>query len=78
MAMAARAEAGWAVSRLPTGMTPEHAARLARLTDEQRDRVTERAAIIWESTGCSWADADERALAAEVGPVQRTLLGDGT
>ncbi len=61
--------------KLPAGQTREHAERLARLTDEQRDRVAERAAIIWESMGCDWAEADEAALAAEVGPVQRTLLG---
>jgi hypothetical protein len=58
-------------------MSPGHKARLARLTDHQRDLVVERAAIIQEATGCSWDEADERALAGEVGPVQQALAVDG-
>lgn len=60
-------------ARLPDGMTPEHWARLQKLTDEQRDRVLERATLIFcGNPGMSWKDADEAAL-LEVGPVQRTL-----
>lgn len=51
-----------------------HKARLARMTEDQRDRVTERAAIIWEGNpGMSWEEADERALAEEGIATQKTL-----
>ncbi len=54
-------------------MTQAHYQRLTRMTDDQRHRVLERAAIVQEATGCSWPDADERALVDEGIAVQRTL-----
>jgi hypothetical protein len=56
------------------GMTPEHGDRIARLTEDQRARVLERAAIIQEATGCTWPEADALALVAE-GITSPTLPG---
>lgn len=64
--------------RLPEGMTAAHAERLSRMPEDIRDRVRERAAIIWTSCpGISWEEADERALVAEGFVVQRSMLGGG-
>lgn len=60
----------------PEGMTPALWKELAKLTPDVRERVLERAAIIQESTGCSWEEADQRALTLEV-PGQRALPGVG-
>ena len=59
---------------LPEGMTAAHAARLARLSPEQRQTVNERAAFLWEATGCTWVEADRRAWDEEYGTAQRALF----
>ncbi len=40
-------------------MEPFHQARLIIADDDLRCRVLERAAIIQEATGCTWAMADK-------------------
>lgn len=71
---------GWAsqvvvVSRRPEAMTQAHYERLRAMTNEQRHRVMERAAIIRDGNpGMGWPEADERALASEGFPIQRRLV----
>jgi len=60
------------------GVTEGHAARLRRLPDDVRDRVVERAAIVAESTGCGWEEADAEALVLEGVDKQRSLFGGAT
>lgn len=61
----------------PQGMTLSHYARVLRLTAARRDLVEERAAIIHEATGCSWAEADRIAFESE-GSAQAVLPGTGS
>lgn len=50
--------------------------RIAKLPDEKRDRVLERAAIPIFDAGLSPAEADERALLEEAGlSTQRRMVG---
>lgn len=60
-------------ARPPEGMDRETYRRIDRLREPRRTLVLERAAIIHEACGCSWAEADRRALAEEAG--QRGLPG---
>jgi hypothetical protein len=57
----------------PEGMDVATYRRIDRLPAEQRYRVLERAAIIRDGTGCTWGEADRRALAEEID--QRRLPG---
>lgn len=61
---------------LPEGMTLAHHERLARLGDDARDRVGERAAILHYDAGLEWPEADERAWQQEAHK-QRGLPGVG-
>jgi hypothetical protein len=56
-------------------MLPEHAQKLARMPDDQRQRVLERAAIIFDIGGVTWSEADR--LALEIEATQRQLFGGG-
>jgi len=59
-------------------MTPEHTARLRKLTPDQRDLVVERAAIVHEACpGTIWAQADAQALAEVADRGQQSLAGVG-
>lgn len=55
-------------------MTVEMSRALARLTQDKRDRVLERAAILHAEGGLTWPEADERALILE-GVVEPKLPG---
>jgi hypothetical protein len=55
------------------GMTEAHRNRYVRLTQAQRDEALERAALIAEATGCSWEEADTRALDEVAGRQLRPL-----
>jgi hypothetical protein len=47
------------------GFSPEEFRRFIALSDERRYAVLERAALIVDGTGCTWAEGDARALAEE-------------
>lgn len=55
---------------------PSMLAKLQRLTAQRRCLVSERAAIIQEATGCTYAEADRLALEFE-GSAQAALPGVG-
>jgi hypothetical protein len=55
-------------------MTLAHRERLARLGEDARGRVSERAAILHYDAWLAWAEADERALRDEAHR-QRSLFG---
>jgi hypothetical protein len=56
-------------------VTPAVSAKLAKLPDEVRDRVLERAAILITHAGMAPDDADERALLLEAGIATQRELG---
>lgn len=47
------------------GPLPSHLAKLAKLREEHAFRVLERAAIVAEACGVTWAEADRLALEME-------------
>jgi len=62
-----RAPAGPASRRSPEGMTPSHVARLRELAPALRDRVLERACLLfYGGAAATLAAADAKALAMEV------------
>jgi len=62
--------------RFPEGMGAEAWARIAKLPDERRDRVLERACLIYYGGAAkTLAEADEMALAAEGIHVQQRMVG---
>ncbi len=57
----------------PEAMTRAVYDLLAKLPDERRQRIMERAAIYHYDAGLPWPDADEKALADDGIPTQRAL-----